>query len=238
MPTPSISKFISYCEAELNLHDKLIVQKLTDPNETFYKSLPICIIDAVFSIGVKYQSVEKAEKTFIEYFNLNISKKHPIVNEYTINDFIRDMNTFASFADAAVIGFNNRQRTSSVNGILKAEACYRVAEVFKKHNINTLEDFNKYTNKPLLDADILKVRGQSSGIMLKYLYMLAGNANEVKPDRHMVNFMKKVFPHLTMSPKDHPEIKKIITETVLRLKPKYPQLTERFLDVLIWDHMR
>jgi hypothetical protein len=51
-------------------------------------------------------------------------------------------------------------------------------------------------------------------------------------------YVKKVFPHLTMSPKDHPEIKKIITETVLGLKPKYPQLTERFLDVLIWDHMR
>ncbi len=238
MPTPIISTFIAYCETELNLHDKLMVQKLTDPNETFYKSLPVCIIDAVFSIGVKYQSVEKAEKTFIEYFNLNISRTLPIVNEYTINDFIRDMNAFASFEDAAVIGFNNRQRTSSVNGILKAEACYRVAEVFKKHNINTLEDFNKYANKPMLDADILKVRGQGSGIMLKYLYMLAGDANEVKPDRHMVNFMKKVFPHLTMSTKDHPEIKKIIEETVLELKPKYPQLTERFLDVLIWDHMR
>lgn len=37
MPTPIISKFISYCEAELNLHDKLIVKKFTDPNETFYK---------------------------------------------------------------------------------------------------------------------------------------------------------------------------------------------------------
>ena len=238
MPTPIISKFSSYCEAELNLHDKLIVKKFTDPNETFYKSLPVCIIDAVFSIGVKYQSVEKAEKAFFKHFDLNISRTLPIVNEYTINDFINDMDTFGSYEEAAKIGFNNRQRTSSVNGILKAEACYRVAEVFKKHNINTLEDFNKYTNKPLLDADILKVRGQSSGIMLKYLYMLAGNSNEVKPDRHMVNFMKKVFPHLTMSPKDHPEIKKIITETVLGLKPKYPQLTERFLDVLIWDHMR
>lgn len=238
MSTPIISKFISYCETELDLQNRLILNKERDPNESFYKSLPVCIIDAVFSIGVKYKSVEKAEKSFFEHFNLTISRTLPIANEYTINDFIRDMNTFASFADAAVIGFNNRQRTSSVNGILKAEACYRVAEVFKKHSINTLEDFNKYANKPMLDADILKVKGQSSGIMLKYLYMLAGKSDEIKPDRHMVNFMRKVFPHLTMSPKDHPEIKKIIEETVLELKPKYPQLTERFLDVLIWDHMR
>lgn len=238
MPAPNISTFISYCETELALYDKLIVRGLTDPNEEFFKSLPMCIIDAVFSIGVKYQSVEKAKKSFIAHFDLDISKKYPIVNEYTIHHFIKDMNTFASFEEAAAIGFCNKQRTSSVNGILKAEACYRVAEVFQKHHINTLDDFSKCADKSALDADILKVKGQSSGIMLKYLYMLAGDANEVKPDRHMVNFMKQVFPRLTMSPKDHPEIKRIIAETVSELKPKYPMLTARFLDLLIWDHMR
>ena len=50
--------------------------------------------------------------------------------------------------------------------------------------------------------------------------------------------MKKVFPHLTISTKDHPEIKMIMEETVKELKVRYPQLTERFLDVLIWDYMR
>ena len=147
------------------------------------------------------------------------------------------MDTFASFEEAAKVGFNNRQRTSSVNGILKAEACYRVAEVFQKHNINTLAQFNAYQNKPALDADILKVKGQSSGIMLKYLYMLAGKADEVKPDRHMVNFMRRVYPELSMATKDHYEIKKIMQETVVALKPKYTQLTARFLDYLIWEHM-
>ena len=78
MPTPIISKFISYCEAELDLHDKLIVQKLTDPNETFYKSLPICIIDAVFSIGVKYQSVEKAEKHLLSILISIFRKSIPL----------------------------------------------------------------------------------------------------------------------------------------------------------------
>ncbi len=238
MNTTNISEFVAYCETKLDLYDKLIVQKMTDPNEDFYKSLPVCIIDAVFSIGVKYQSVEKAEKAFFDHFNLNIPRKYPITNEYRITDFIRNMDTFDTFENAAEIGFNNRQRTSSRNGILKAEACYRVAEVFKKHNIDTLNDFNKYEDKSLLDKDILKVKGQSSGIMLKYLHMLAGDANEVKPDRHMVNFMRSVFPNLTMSVKDHPEIKNIIKATVAELKKTYPMLTERFLDVLIWDYMR
>lgn len=233
-----IEQFVSLCEKELDLHQKSIIEKRTDPNETFYKSLPICIIDAVFSIGVKYQSVEKATNSFFNYFNLDISRTLPVENEYTISSFINDMDTFNSFEEAAEKGFNNRQRTSTTNGILKAEACYRVAEAFKKHNINTLDDFNSYPNKTALDLDILKVQGQGSGIMLKYLYMLAGKTNEVKPDRHMVNFMKKVFPSLSMDNKDHQEIKEIMKETVLILNNQYPQLTERFLDVLIWEHMR
>ena len=232
-----ITDFANHCETELDLYKKLIVQGKQDPNETFYKSLPICIMDAVFSIGVNYKSVEKATNTFMKHFGLNIPRTYPVGNEYTIGNFLQNMDTFSSFEDAAQVGFNNKQRTSSVNGILKAEACYRVAEVFKSHNINTLAEFNAYENKPTLDADILKVKGQSSGIMLKYLYMLAGKADEVKPDRHMVNFMRQVFPDLTMATKDHNEIKRIMQETVLALKPKYPQLTARFLDYLVWEHM-
>ena len=237
MRTSIISQFVLYCDTTLDLSNKLIAKKVTDPNESFYKSLPLCIVDAVFSIGVKYRSVEKAEKTFIEHFELEIPRTYPVDHEYTIHDFIIHMDSFQSFEKAATLGFDNRQRTSSRNGILKAEACYRVAMVFKNRGINTLEDFRTYPTKSKLDADILKVKGQSSGIMLKYLYMLAGNANEVKPDRHMVRFMQQVFPHLTMATKDHSEIKQIMTETVSMLKSKYPQLTERFLDYLIWEYM-
>lgn len=237
MPTPNISKFIAYCETELDLQNRLIVNKEKDPNETFYKSLPVCIIDAVFSIGVKYQHVENAEKAFFKYFNLNISREYSDKNEYTIEDFIKNMETFSSFEEAAKKGFKNSQRTSSTNGILKAEASYLVAKVFQKHKINTLEDFRKYKNKDSLDNEIKQVKGQSSGIMLKYLYMLAGKSDEIKPDRHMVNFMKTLFPHIR-DKKDYPEIIEIIKETIKHLKPQYPMLTERFLDVLIWEYMR
>jgi hypothetical protein len=148
------------------------------------------------------------------------------------------MNKFSSFDEAATTGFKNKQRTSSRNGILKAEACYRVAKVFKSHDINTLEDFRNYTNKPALDKDILKVRGQSSGIMLKYLYMLAGDSKEAKPDRHMANFIRGIYPHISMATKHHDEIKTIMKDAVASLQTTYPNLTVRFLDYLIWEHMK
>lgn len=234
----NLTNFISICETELDLYQKLVIEKKTDPNLTFYKSLPLCIIDAVFSIGVKYTSVMKAEENFISYFKLNIPRTYPVKSEYTVNDFISHMDSIGSFEKAATYVFKNSQRTSSRKGILKAEACYLVAKVFQKHNINTLNKFNNYTNKLALDADILKVKGQRSGIMLKYLYMLAGDYNLIKPDRHMVRFINKEFPNLTMDVKDHAAIKNIIEQTVLVLSAKYPNLTPRFLDYLIWEYMK
>ena len=229
--------FAVHCESVLNLHERLTVQKKTDPNEDFYKSLPMCIIDAVFSMGVKYQNVEKAEESFLAFFGLTIERKYPVTNEYTISTFLRDMATFSSPQEAADKCFCNRQRTSSTNGILKADAVVRVAKVFAAHKINTLEDFHNYANKEALDKDICQVKGQNSGIMLKYLYMLAGKAEEVKPDRHMVNFAKEFDPAIK-DKKDYPKIIALVEEAVGELKPRYPMLTPRFLDFLIWEYMR
>ncbi len=231
----NIEQFSVFCDNELRLYDKLTVQKRQDPNDVFYKSLPICIIDAVFSIGVKYRSVEKAVEHFIKYFNLNIPRNYPVTQEYTIECFIKNMNSFSSFQEAADKGFNNRQRTSSRNGILKAEACYLVAKVFQNHGINTLDDFNTYSNKTDLDRDICNVKGQTSGVMLKYLYMLAGDLHTVKPDRHLISFIQKGLGVASVS---YDEAQTIAEETVKLLKLKYPNLTERFLDVLIWEYMR
>lgn len=234
----TIANFAAHCEKDLDFYNKLTVQKQTDPNNDFYKSLPICIIDAVFSIGVRYGSVKKATESFLSYFHLTIPRTCPVGKEYTVENFLRDMGTFSSFEDAATNGFKNRQRTSSRNGILKAEACYLVASVLKEHNINTLEDFQTYANRAKLDADICAVKGQHSGIMNRYLWMLAGNANEIKPDRHLCRYVQKYFPHLSATPKDFPTIKTILEDTARRLGAKYPSLTPRFLDYLIWDYMR
>ena len=74
--------------------------------------------------------------------------------------------------------------------------------------------------------------------MIKYLNMLAGDSNLIKPDRHMVRFINKEFPNLTMDTKDHAAIKNIIEQTVSVLSAKYPNLTPRFLDYLIWEYMK
>ena len=191
-----------------------------DPFKDFYKSLPICILDAVFSIGVRYTSVVNVVNSYIGTFDLTISRTQADATEHTIRNFLANVAKYD---------------TSSRSGILKAEACREIALVCQKHGINTLRDFNDYTDKTTLDKDIKSVRGQRSGIMLKYLYMLTGDENRVKPDRHIVRFIKETC---TLQKLTDDDAQAIMVRTVEMLKPEYPNITVRFLDSLIWETQR
>lgn len=206
-----------------------------DPFKDFYKSLPICILDAVFSIGVRYTSVVNVVNSYIGTFDLTISRTQADATEHTIRDFLANVAKYDTIEDFSKNVLHNMQRTSSRNGILKAEACREVALVCQKHGINTLRDFNDYADKAALDKDIKSVRGQSSGIMLKYLYMLAGDENRVKPDRHIVRFIKETCALQKLTDDD---AQVIMARAVEILKPEYPNITVRFLDSLIWEAQR
>ena len=225
----TIKNFADYCERKLSIAGK------SDPNLDFYKSLPLCILDAVYSIGVKYSSTAKVTERYIEYYDLDISRSFSGANEHTIKDFLKNIENAGgakAFAEKVV---HNRQRTSSINGILKAEACEMVARVCEKHGIDTLADFNNYDKKDELDNDILAVHGQSSGVMLKYLRMLAGNNNLIKPDRMVKRFVASFSSAITSDE----ELQKLVSRAATEvLKLKYPNMTPRLLDYLMWEYQK
>lgn len=166
---------------------------------------------------------------------MGLSRTQTDATEHTIRDFLTNVAKYDTVEDFSRNVLHNMQRTSSRNGILKAEACREIALVCRKHGINTLRDFNDYTDKAALDKDIKSVRGQSSGIMLKYLYMLAGDENRVKPDRHIVRFIKETCALQKLTDDD---VQAIMVRAVEMLKPEYPNITVRFLDSLIWEAQR
>lgn len=231
------SRFEQYCRNTLTIAGK------KDPNITYYKSLPICLLDAVFSIGVRYSSVEKTIKRYIAYYQLFIpqmslnSNEKIIPNntpEHTINDFLNNIDRCSSINYFAEKILNNKQRTSSRNGILKAQACYDIAQLMKKHNINTYNDFSQHSADTVLADEIKSIKGQKSGIMLNYLYMLTGNDSLIKPDRHVVRFVQNVFPTMT----ELKEIQDLLKGTANLLKLSYPDMTPRLLDWIIWDYQK
>ena len=76
-----------YCKRYLSL-DKDVLG-----DEYYYQSLPLCIIDAVFSIGIKYQTVQKVVQRYCNFFKLNRIRKDKNVlpdtkEQQPISDFI------------------------------------------------------------------------------------------------------------------------------------------------------
>ena len=72
-------------------------------------------------------------------------------------------------------------------------------------------------------------------IIRRYLYMLTGDENRVKPDRHIVRFIKETCALQKLTDDD---VQAIMVRTVEMLKPEYPNITVRFLDSLIWETQR
>jgi hypothetical protein len=155
-----------------------------DP-EFYYQSLPFCVIDSIYSIGVRYETVKKTVKNFCEYNNLlifreNVDSIPEKSSQFSVNDF---MNMFgqADYNELATSIFRNKQRTSSVSGVLKAEAVVHFLKELSNEGINYFQDLENISTN--FESKIKEIIGQKSGISLQYFYMLAGNDRLIKSDR-------------------------------------------------------
>ena len=81
---------VKYCEKVLDLETAKL------PEEYYYTSVPLCVIDAVFSIGVRYEGVKNTVKKYCRYFNLNQFREateHPEIKlQQSVEDFLKSFN--------------------------------------------------------------------------------------------------------------------------------------------------
>ena len=114
-------------------------------DEYFYQSLPLCVIDAVYSIGVRYGGVQRVVARYCEWSGSRVfrTSRHslaPIDEQESITAFSEKAERVGPVAMADTV-FVNRQRTSSRGGVLNAEAVYRFASVFCAHGVNFFRTF-------------------------------------------------------------------------------------------------
>lgn len=95
--------------------------------------------------------------------------------------------TFQEIADKV---YQNKQRTSTRNGILKAEAAFRFASFVQKFGVEHLQDVGIILGNEEFEAEIARIPGQGSGLSTRYFYMLAGDENFIKPDRMIRRFVQ------------------------------------------------
>ncbi|GHT57010.1 hypothetical protein FACS18945_0180 [Bacteroidia bacterium] len=180
----NVSKIVEF----INQTNNFKLEELQNSEYPDYVSLPLCVIDSIFSIGVKYNSVKNTVQHFCEYVKKEIGK-NPLEEEISVSEILilLDGKNEDFLANET---YNNRQRTSTRNGMLKVLAVTQFLQVLKTFGIENLIDVPKISNNVEFDTEVKKIKGQSSGISLSYFFMLAGDNNRIKADRMVMRFLK------------------------------------------------
>jgi len=206
-------------------------------DEFFYASVPLCVLDAVFSINARYESVQALVRRYCDHFYLPIQRAIDVLpapeEQITVSQFVAQISAIGpeTFANEVV---RNRARTSTVNGILKADACLRFGEVLRQHRVEVLQDLvNRDADEELVTA-LESVRGQSSGVAVRYFFMLTGASYLIKPDRMILRFLTRLLGRTV----DGEEAQAMLSTTAIELRKKYPDITTQILDYAIWSRER
>lgn len=149
-------------------------------------SLALCVIDAVFSIGVRYQGVENVRQRYATF--------HGYVGWRACRDGAVALR--ASFSDAGsstrwAQQMGNRQRAwSRQTAPLKADVVLGAAELLVGRGVDTTAELALAAQDPELEQRWRRLPGQRSGISWRYLLMLA-QVPGVKPDRMISRFVRE-----------------------------------------------
>ena len=159
------------------------------PEPDGYPGLALCVLNAVWSIGVRYGGVRNVVarcRKLVEAEGRDAERDGP--REFFV--LAEELGSPDAFAAA----LNNRQRTSSRNGILKAEAVQHACRVLDQAGVTSNEELLALGPDELEDlrARFVVVRGQGSGLSFDYILMLAGRPG-VKADRMIRRFVAEAL---------------------------------------------
>jgi len=193
---------------------------------TTYESLALALMNAVWSIGVRYAGV------------LNVLERYRGARAHDGCDPDRDRpEDLVAFIDAGggpdafAVTVGNRQRTSSRSGVLKAQAVRLAAQVLVDASIESPEDLAEATAERL--AGVRRrwtaIPGQGSGLSWDYFLMLSG-LQGVKADRMVRRFVADALG-VDEQAVSQREAHALVTDAATRLRVDVSQL-----DYAIWLH--
>jgi hypothetical protein len=191
--------------------------------DCYPSSLALCIIDSIWSIGVNY---DRHVIPVLNRYREIATASERDVNLDTPCDLaatIEQCGGSDSFAQAV----KSRHRTSSTNGILKAEAVNQAAQLFCENRILTAQDLA--ARETDVKPGWYRIRGQRSGVSWKYLLMLAG-IDGTKPDRMIHSYITAAIGVAVTNE----EAVELLTNVRQSWPEPRPSLLE--LDHAIWRH--
>jgi hypothetical protein len=192
-----------------------------------YDSIGLAIIDSVWSIGVRYQG---GRNVIARYRAARLADGHDA--EADRPEDVRRLIEACGGPEAFADSIGNRQRTSSRNGILKAEAVLHEARILEREGVAVPADLTGAGAQRLdhLRGRWSSVTGQRSGVSWRAFCMLVGLA-DVKPDRMVRRFVAAALGRSGESAAGAEEARDLVMATATRLG-----VSPRDLDHAIWAY--
>jgi hypothetical protein len=150
-------------------------------------------------------------------------------------DFLKITNGFTPEQLSDRFFGGNKQRTSTHNGILKAEAAVLYAKALEQAGINGFEDIRIPEKARKGRAAVSTVTGQASGISYDYFLMLAGDDSYVKADTMIRRFVSNANGLKSVTVE---QAREAVIGACKVLKAEFPNLSPRLLDHQIWKYQR
>lgn len=207
-------------------------------NEYYYHSLPLATIDAVFSAQALYPSVQNVVQRYCSKYELPVFRSPreqlpPPENQETVSGLLVKMKREGIHYFIENV-FLNRSVTS---GRKKAEILVELLEVFDRLQIQTFQDIQGWLNQPVQQKRLINTITSIHGIgeaTYRYLLMLSGDEQMVKPDTMILRFIKNAINENV----NEAEAVSLIQTVSRQLLPQYPRLNPRLLDYIIWSWQR
>lgn len=235
-------QFLNFCRQKLDLDAQ-------DNFNQHFSNISLCAVNAIFSIGVRYEGVLNVLNNFSQFLEIdrdyaNVGEFPAAENQLSTDEIHRRLAnmTIDQLADEV---FKNRTRTSTRNGILKAQASFNALTILNNYELNYYHDIhNLYLQvnneqKNAFERDFLAIHGQRSGVSLKYFLMLTGDRNMVKPDRMLKRFISNAVD-LNINHITDDIVIQLISYTVDTINDENGNMDmyPRRLDSIIWNYQR
>lgn len=210
-------QFVEYCENTLDLSSQ---------SDYGYRSLSVCILDCIYSLRARYYDV--TVPLVERYAALYMDGDRRACGD-TVSMLLQRIDAAGGPEEFARTVLHNQQKIGGKRKIPKEAVCYQLVQYLRDLHIETIEDFQNFESQEILEIVIRAVNGLGDA-GTNYLFMLAGDPNRCKPDVHIHHCIRNGCG----SNVGNEECQELFTDAVELLRPKYPNLTVRGLDGIIW----
>lgn len=212
------------------------------PRSHRWGHLSLCVLDATYSINLDYDSVvSPLVHRYAEYAQLSSvlipanrtpESLSPRDDEQSLSEFLDSLKELSDEELASKV-LKSRTRTSTRNGVLKSTAVKQIAQALVSDGVERLEDVSRLLSNldraTALEMKLNRIKGAgNNGVRTSYLWMLAGDDDHVKPDRHVLGWLEALVGQpVTVS----------AARSLLSAVAKELDCSAWSVDHAIWKHM-